>query len=417
MRKLSFIEKVFSLVNVFPNKKQLTVFGMSWIWEKKHPFDGWPIQKNKVVFWAYSNSFTCNPKYIALKLIELTNKCDVVWVSDRQIEYDKKLEGKIRFVHGVEDSVKELSTARVIVSNERMNYWMYRRFLKREGQYVINTWHGSLGIKRTGQDRDDLTKEEIDILKIDSKAVDYITSNSDYSDNLYKRIFFNNGKLIKTGLPRNDIFFREKDNKVHNYYSVPKEVRFVLYAPTWRESVSKDCIDINPNIVVEALEKKFGGKWLFLIRKHHFSKHDEIQGNVVIDVTLYQDIQEIMMESDALITDYSSCIYDFILSGKPGFIYATDRKEYEESRGLYYPLDETPFPVSENIPDLLTSILGFNEKEYKNKVEVFLKGKGCREDGHASERIALLINDLIGSRVKDISSYGKASRFPVLEVE
>lgn len=404
MRKLSFIENVFSLVNIFPNKKQLTVLGISWIWEKKHPFEGQQIQKNKVVFWAYSNSFTCNPKYIALKLIELTDKLDIVWVSDRQIEYDKKLEGKIRFVHGIENSVKELSTARVIVSNERMNYWMYRKFLKREGQYIINTWHGSLGIKKTGQDRNDLTKEEIDILKIDSKAVDYIVSNSDYSDSLYKRIFFNNGELIKTGLPRNDIFFREKNNKVHNYYSVPDEVRFVLYAPTWREIVSEDCININPDIVVEALEKKFGGKWLFLIRKHHFSKHNEINDDGIIDVTLYQDIQEIMMESDALITDYSSCIYDFILTGKPGFIYATDRKEYEESRGLYYPLDKTPFPVSENMSELLNSILGFNEKEYQQNVESFLREKGCMDDGHASERIALLINGLVNDTQKCLST-------------
>ena len=404
MRKLSFIENVFSLVNIFPNKKQLTVLGISWIWEKKHPFEGQQIQKNKVVFWAYSNSFTCNPKYIALKLIELTDKLDIVWVSDRQIEYDKKLEGKIRFVHGIENSVKELSTARVIVSNERMNYWMYRKFLKREGQYIINTWHGSLGIKKTGQDRNDLTKEEIDILKIDSKAVDYIVSNSDYSDSLYKRIFFNNGELIKTGLPRNDIFFREKNNKVHNYYSVPDEVRFVLYAPTWREIVSEDCININPDIVVEALEKKFGGKWLFLIRKHHFSKHNEINYDGIIDVTLYQDIQEIMMESDALITDYSSCIYDFILTGKPGFIYATDRKEYEESRGLYYPLDKTPFPVSENMSELLNSILGFNEKEYQQNVKSFLREKGCMDDGHASERMALLINGLVNDTQKCLST-------------
>ena len=58
----------------------------------------------------------------------------------------------------------------------------------------------------------------------------------------------------------------------------------------------------------------------------------------------YSDIQELMVSSDALITDYSSCIYDFMLSRKPGFIYATDADKYNNGRGLYYSLTSTPFP-------------------------------------------------------------------------
>ncbi|MBS7327994.1 MAG: CDP-glycerol glycerophosphotransferase family protein [Oxalobacter sp.] len=395
MRELSFIEKIFSLVTVFPNTKQLTILGMSWRWEKKHPFAGQPIQKDKVVFWAYSNSFTCSPKYIALKLVELTDKYDVVWVSNRRVVHDSGLEGKIRFVHGIEDSVKELSTARVIVSNERMNYWMHRKFLKRDGQFVINTWHGSLGIKKTGEDRGDVPEDALARAEIDSRAVDLITSNGGYSTDLYKRIFWNHGTVVETGLPRNDIFFKPKRNKVHEYLAVPDDIHFSLYAPTWRETGDITWFDIEPNKVIEALEKRFGGKWLFLSRTHHMMKSKAAVAVKGIDVSSYPDIQEIMAESDVVITDYSSCIYDFVLSKKPGFIYAPDRRLYEDGRGLYYPLSETPFPIAENMDQFVHAIMDFDDDVYQRKVTEFLKGKNCREDGHASEKIAEFIIDVM----------------------
>lgn len=400
MKKLSFIEKIFSLVNVFPNKKQLTVFGISYSWKRKNEFHENPIQKNKVVFWTSSNSFTCNPKYIALKLIELSKgDLDIVWVSTRKILHEDGVENKIRFIDNVKDAVKELSTARVIVANERMNFWMHRKFEKRVGQFIINTWHGSLGIKKTGEDRGDVPPDALERAEIDSSAVDYITSNGDYSTDLYTRIFFGHGRIVETGLPRNDVFFEKVTNKVHRYLGIPDDFHFVLYAPTWRESGDIDWYDIDPESVIDSLEKRFGGRWLFLSRTHHMMRS---RASVIIkgiDVSGYPDIQELMVESDALITDYSSCIYDFVLSKKPGFIYATDRREYENGRGLYYALSETPFPVSENSDSLAESILNFDDVEYQKKVSAFLAGKGCREDGYASERMAKLIIDCLFDNV------------------
>ena len=79
--------------------------------------------------------------------------------------------------------------------------------------------------------------------------------------------------------------------------------------------------------LIKTVSEKFGGKWVVMMRLHPrlVNLMQDFAGNkdFIIDATNYSDIQELMVSSDALITDYSSCIYDFMLSRKPGFIYAT----------------------------------------------------------------------------------------------
>ena len=102
------------------------------------------------------------------------------------------------------------------------------------------------------------------------------------------------------------------------------------------------------------------------------------------------------MISDVAITDYSSWIYDYILTRRPGFIFATDIYSYETERGFYYPLSSTPFPVSTNNETLIENILLFDEKQYEKNVDVFLEEKGCIDDGHASQRVVDKIIELVG---------------------
>ena len=84
-----------------------------------------------------------------------------------------------------------------------------------------------------------------------------------------------------------------------------------------------------------------------------------------------------------------------MLTRKPGFIFALDRELYENERGFYYSLDETPFPVAENNQELIEKILNFNIKNYVDDVERFLQDKGSVDDGHASERIVEKIKTII----------------------
>ena len=115
----------------------------------------------------------------------------------------------------------------------------------------------------------------------------------------------------------------------------------------------------------------------------------------VLDGTLYPDIQELLVSSDCAITDYSSCIFDFILSRKAGFIFATDIDKFNNDRGFYYPLEQTPFPISSDNKTLIQNIKDFDYNKYRQNVEDFITNKGCMEDGHASERTADLIEEIM----------------------
>lgn len=131
-------------------------------------------------------------------------------------------------------------------------------------------------------------------------------------------------------------------------------------------------------------------------------KHrDREQGDSVIDVTDYPDIQELLAVADVVITDYSSAIFDFMLTEKPGFLLAEDYENYKDMRGLYYPLEETPFPLARSEEELLENIAGFDEDAYKEKVRQFLHRKGTREDGNAAKRVVGLIKEIISKDEKN----------------
>ena len=119
----------------------------------------------------------------------------------------------------------------------------------------------------------------------------------------------------------------------------------------------------------------------------------------LIDVTKYPDIQELMLIADIGITDYSSWIYDYVLTRKPGFIFAEDIEEYNTERGFYYKLETTPFAIARNNEELFDCIMNFDLSIYQNKVDKFLSNKGCIEDGKASYRVV--------EKIKEIMNYEK----------
>ncbi len=114
-----------------------------------------------------------------------------------------------------------------------------------------------------------------------------------------------------------------------------------------------------------------------------------------INGCFYPDMQELLLAAQTVITDYSSCIFDYMLTGRPAFIYAPDRQRYEEERGLYYPLQETPFPIAEDMTQLCENIQNFSLNDYQRRVREFLSAWNVFEDGHASERVVDLLQELI----------------------
>ena len=364
-----------------------------------------PIQNNKIVFRNHTGSYGCNVKYISEEILRQKLPYDIVWVVNKHIlKFLKDYPKNVRLVmDSTSEAYKEYATAKIWVESERRYEFTKNGLFKRDNQIYIQTFHGSLGIKKTGEDRTDISKSSLrKVPHTDAKQIDYLISNGKYTSDFFKRIFWNNGQILETGHPRNDVFFNDNTaikEKVYKHFNIPSDKKIVMYAPTLREDKDITCYTLDIHRLSEALSQKFGGEYVVITRLHPLIldlKYDFLMNfDDIIDATDYSDMQELLVSTDVLITDYSSCIYDFMLSRKPGFIFATDVKKYDNTRGLYYPLTSTPFPVASTNDELVEKIKNFDEEVYKKDVEEFLKEKGCIDDGHASERVVELIKNII----------------------
>ncbi len=359
-----------------------------------------PIVGNKIVFDNYmGKGYGGNPKYIAEKILEkYPGKYDLVWSVKAAEKADSAFPEGIRTVkYQSPESYREYATAKVWVSNYHKISYLKRGLEKRKGQYFIETWHGSLGIKKIENDVPALNKDASwhALAKKSSEMVDLWVSNSRWETEIYKQAFWGVQDVLEAGHPRNDVLFGQGPaqalKKVKAYFGL-REQKILFYAPTFREDYRLDCYDIGYADVLAALRQRFGGEWVILVRLHprvqDYAQRVIPRSERILDATAYPDIQELIAAADVMLTDYSSCIFDFLLTRRPGFLFAVDEEEYDQERGFYYPLKDTPFPVSHTSAELVQQILELDEERYRCEVAAFLEGKGCVEDGHASERVA-----------------------------
>ncbi len=387
--------------------------GMRWLALRKpvlppHPYGTLPIQENKIFIWATLPKYSDNPKYIVEEIIRRSLPYQIVWCfppNDRSsFKTPKIFPPHIQFVfYNSEDAWKELSSSKVwICTADRRGFFM-RGLRKRAGQFYLQMWHGSFGIKKNSLD-----PVQYAWSKLSEKEVDYLIANSNFeAEKIFSPLFcFNKQTTSRTylwGHPRNDIFFDHRQIearlKVRNVLGIREEKKVVLYAPTWRDDWNLGWNTIDSKSLCTALGERFGGEWICMIRLHfvmHALRRQMMErDHAVIDVYDYPDMQELLATADVFISDYSSCICDFMLTRRPIFLYAPDHIRYSErTRGLLYPLEETPCPIAEDNDELNRNIRQFDEGKYVNELEKFLAKMGCVEDGHAAERVVDLIEEI-----------------------
>lgn len=365
-----------------------------------------PVRRGKIVFNNFhGKGFGDHQKYIAMELMRRKIPAELVWLAEDPEVVSRDLPPGIRIVrYSPLAAIREMSTAQFWCSNQSFDKFILWGLAKRRGQTYIQTFHGSLGIKRIGQDRptDGSVRLWLEILMRDAEMTDYLISNAVWeSEIVYKSRFFGHGNIRLFGHPRNDVFFADGSgirDMIRRHFSLAESDRIVLYAPTHRPSRRWGMIEGSLREMSGVFERRFGGTWKFMVRAHPNVADDSSGRRLetgVVDATFYPDIQDLLVAADALISDYSSCMFDFMLTRRPVFVFAPDIADYECDRGFYYPMSETPFPVAETEAELVANILSFDEGKYRADVEAFLKEKGCVEDGHATERTVDLIERIM----------------------
>lgn len=351
-----------------------------------------PIKKNRVLFSSYfGRQYSDSPKFIYEELIKNRDDLDIIWGLNNELEELKNHKLKI---------VSEKSW-KYLYYLATSKYWIdnchgYHLRVPRKGTLLLQTWHGT-PLKKIAQDIEGNQYEKSrKSWELESSYWTYFLSPNKNLNKLFCKAFkIKEDIIINTMYPRNEFLIQadiaEVEKKVFKELGVKKGKKIVLYAPTFRIGET-ETYKLHFNI--KRLEQEFGDKYIFLIRLHpNIKKLDcENMGNgFIIDASKYNDIQELYLVSDILITDYSSVFFDYAILKKPMIFFPYDYENYKnEDRGFYFDYNETvPGPIVYDEKSLIEELkkIECSIEEFQTKIEIFNSKYNDIENNQTSKYI------------------------------
>ena len=349
------------------------------------------FHKKRIVFFSYFGAqYSCNPKYISEYMQERHPDFEIIWAfkSPQNFSYlhDKGIK-TVKYLHPY--FLHVCLTSKFIVTNSEIPAWF--PIMKR--QVYINTWHGGGAYKRVGAAYQKETPGKQIRAEIAREVpCTYVSSSNAFTELTIHQSFHHDGTILSCGMPRNDMLFNndhpELHDKIRAYYHLPSEAKILLYAPTYRESKAASDYLFDCKAIQSALSEKFGGNWFILFRTHYFVMNQLNNAANYIDASNYPDMQELLYAADVLITDYSSSMWDFSLTRRPCFLYATDLNYYDLDRGFYSDIHTWPYPLAESNSALIKNIKQCNNDQYQKNIQKHWDALGSYESGHACETVA-----------------------------
>ena len=349
------------------------------------------VKKNRIMFYSYSGEqYSCSPRYLAEYLDEhYHGKFEIIWAF-RDISAAKGIRKNFKTVkYNSPKFLYYYTSSRFIVNN----IFPYVLLKTKKNQIMIDTWHGGGAYKCA------VVEEKFRNSKKYRKTVDYNRRNISLflsSSRAFTKCFIRHdmhykGQVLNCGLVRNDLFFcddsvrRRIDGKVRKKLGIEKDEKLFLYAPTWRSYTDEKYV-FDVERLRNALSERFGGKWRIIFRMHRLTKSELVQG--VTDACDYPDMQELLLVSDFMMTDYSSCIWDYALTRKPLLLYAYDLKEYTEKQGFYEDIHRWKLPVCENFDEVVRTIKETSDSQFAENAEAHFRKLGGYDRGNAAEQLA-----------------------------
>lgn len=368
-----------------------------------------PIDENLVFFESFHGKYNNSPKYIYEKLLKLgyDKKFKFVWsLKDKDYKTKDIIPGSPILVNDDEEEYyKYLATSKYKVNNAT--------FLKiideRDDIIYLQTWHGT-PLKKLGRD---IHVKDSGVswthFNNEVKTWDYLISANEFSTKTFKRAFNYKNKVLELGYPANDLFYQNNEmkiNEIKDRFGIGRDKKIILYAPTFRDNKIDDegnrifDLELDLNKLYNQLNDKY-----FLILKTHYVVSQELEideemKDFVKDLSIHDDIHELFLLSDILITDYSSVFFDYAHSKRPILFFMPDLEDYIDSRGVYEEvLESLPGPIVSDNDALIECLNDIDniEKEYLEKYEEFYNSYCDKGHGDAAERI---IEEVFG-KLKD----------------
>ena len=276
--------------------------------------------------------------------------------------------------------------------------------LVRRQNLAVNTWHGFPLKRIEGEENSNkVLKDYRSRRPIDHKTIR--CCQSEFDREVFARVFrADKACFIMSGLPRNDCLPKYTDidkKKIKARLNIPETHKVILYMPTYREYLinSNNEIYLTPPMDLEKWEKKLGSDYCLLMRAHYaVSASLGVKDNSFVrDVSKFSPLDDLYAISDIMISDYSSCYFDYAILGRPMRCFAYDLEQYEQERGFYLnPEKDLPCPIHRNEDELIESIVKIDYAADCERTKQFAR-RFIPNEGHACEAVT----DMILERLKN----------------
>ncbi|GAJ57398.1 hypothetical protein B23_0587 [Geobacillus thermoleovorans B23] len=296
-----------------------------------------------------------------------------------------------------------MARARFWVTNCRLPLWIP----KPSHTIYLQTWHGT-PLKKLAHDIEEVHMPGTDTEKYkrnfsrDVEKWDYLISPNAYSTRVFAGAFrFPKEKMLETGYPRNDFLYTHNNpsyiRQLKERLQLPMDKKVILYAPTWRDNqfYEKGKYKFNLQLDLRRLQQELGDRYIVLLRMHYLVAEQfdlSPHRGFAYDFSKHEDIRELYLLADLLVTDYSSVFFDYANLKRPMIFFVYDIEEYRDTlRGFYFDFErEAPGPLVKTTEGLIQAIKAIEEGSYPvdTRLQPFYERFCHWEDGHAAERVA-----------------------------
>jgi CRISPR system Cascade subunit CasB len=350
-----------------------------------------PVREDEAVFAAYGNrGYSCNPAAIEAKVRELAPHIRTAWIASPAHQHTVPT-GTRRLRPGSAAYWSALARAKYLVNNVNFDH----RLTKRPGQVLLQTQHGT-PLKSMGLDLQDRPAADMDFEKLlaHTDKWDYLLSANRHSSLVWGRAYPSSYVTLEHGYPRNDVFqtaTAQDVARIRESLRIPEGTTVLLYAPTHRDYRRTQRLTLD----LERLARSLGPRHVILTRAHHFANgplhrpgsHSSAR---IVDVSAHHSIESLCLASDALITDYSSLMFDYANLDRPIVLHIDDWEAYEAARGTYFDIRAFPPGAIARNDDELIDIFrtGHWRGSRSAQLRAAFRDRFCPyDDGHAAERV------------------------------
>lgn len=361
-----------------------------------------PVDKKLMVYESFlGKQYSDNPRAIYEYMREHYPEYKMYWSSDRRavpyfetkdVPYVRRFSIRWLFL---------MTRARYWVSNSRLPLWIP----KPDHTIYLQTWHGT-PLKRLAADMDEVhmpgtnTEAYKRNFLFEASKWDYLVSPNAYSSEIFARAFGFEKDMLETGYPRNDFLYTH--NKPENIEALKKscglseEKKIILYAPTWRDNqfYQKGKYKFDLELDLERMRQELGDEYIVVLRLHYLVAENldlSSYEGFAYDFSKHEDIRELYLMADMLITDYSSVFFDYANLRRPMMFFVYDLDDYRDNlRGFYFDFEETaPGPLLKQTEQIIQEVKRIDREGYQPdaRFEAFYNRFCYLEDGKASERV------------------------------